>query len=335
MTPLSDRTMAHLREVAALPAVVGERYEVIRELARGGMGVVYVARDRELDREVALKILREHTVSEDGSVRLLREARILARLTHPGIVPVHDVGRLADGQVYYAMKLVEGDRLGDYVRSRPGLRERLRIFERVCDAVAFAHAKGVVHRDLKPENVMVGAFGEVLVMDWGVAKLVDEAEIRNETSPERPPDFHEVDTKPAPANPRAPGQTRPGTVLGTPGYMAPEQAAGDAAGVDGRADVYALGVILRELAEGASEPVPRRLRAVADRALARDPDARYPDVPELAADVSRFLDGERVAAYREGPFDVLERWFQRYRAAVLLILAYLLARILIFLSAGT
>src|SRR5260370_3458242 len=140
---------------------------------------------------------------------MVKEARILARLEHPSIVPVHDCGVLPDGRFYYAMKMVRGNRLDKEVGPAMALTERLQLFQKICDAVAFAHAHGVIHRDLKPQNIMVGPFGEVLVLDWGVARQI--------------------------------GPGADGAVVGTPGYMAPEQATGDAALVDARADVYALG----------------------------------------------------------------------------------------------
>jgi eukaryotic-like serine/threonine-protein kinase len=153
---ISDRVLARLKLAADLPDLSGTRYRLIEEVGRGGMGVVYSAEDMDLGRQVAIKIL-------DGP----EEARVLASLEHPGIVPVHDVGRLADGRSYYAMKLVRGARLDSYLQRTPYLPDRLRVFQRICEPVAFAHARGVIHRDLKPANIMVGEFGEVLVMDWG------------------------------------------------------------------------------------------------------------------------------------------------------------------------
>jgi serine/threonine protein kinase len=156
---LSDAVLDHLRHVAALPDLSGTRYVLEGEIGRGGMGVVYAALDRELDRRVALKVL---------DVPLAGEARLIARLEHPAIVPIHDAGTLPDGRAFYAMKLVAGARLDRYEAGQPSLAERLRVFRRVGEAVAFAHSRGVLHRDLKPQNVMVGEFGEVYVMDWGV-----------------------------------------------------------------------------------------------------------------------------------------------------------------------
>jgi eukaryotic-like serine/threonine-protein kinase len=157
---LSDDAVAHLREITEQPDLSGTRYELVRELGRGGMGIVYEVRDRELERAVAMKVVE----SDWGA-----EARIIAALEHPGIVPIHDSGALPDGRLYYTMKLVHGTRLDAWAAQEHGLTERLRLFTRICEPVAFAHANGVVHHDLKPDNVMVGEFGAVLVMDWGVA----------------------------------------------------------------------------------------------------------------------------------------------------------------------
>jgi serine/threonine protein kinase len=151
---ISDRVLARLKTAADLPDLSGTRYRLVEEIGRGGMGVVYLAEDAELARHVAIKILDD-----------TREARVLASLEHPGIVPVHEAGTLPDGRSYYAMKLVRGARLD--VCAGTSLPERLRLFERICEPVAFANARGVVHGDLKPANIMVGEFGEVLVMDWG------------------------------------------------------------------------------------------------------------------------------------------------------------------------
>ena len=159
---ISEPALDRLSAMFQQPDVAGTRYELISVLGRGGMGVVYLARDTVLDREVALKIVEQPS----GAVN---EARILARLEHPGIVPVHDFGEFPDGRLFYAMKRVRGDRLDRWMASGRDLSERLGVFLRVCEAVAFAHARGVIHRDLKPENVMVGEFGEVLVLDWGLA----------------------------------------------------------------------------------------------------------------------------------------------------------------------
>jgi serine/threonine protein kinase len=199
---LSDAAVDHLRQVAEWPDLSGTRYELVRELARGGMGVVYEARDRELDRAVALKVLAGPESEADATARLRREAVIIAGLEHPGIVPVHDVGTLPEGRVFYAMKMVSGARLDALVRGGRSRTELLRIFLRICEPVAFAHAHGVIHRDLKPENVMVGTFGEVLVMDWGVAKRARDP----------------IEEASGPASTGTGEGTAHGTILGTPAY---------------------------------------------------------------------------------------------------------------------
>jgi serine/threonine protein kinase len=156
---VNDAVLDHLRHVAALPDLSGTRYALEAEIGRGGMGVVYAARDRDLDRRVALKVL-------DSA--LAGEAQLIARLEHPAIVPIYETGTLPDGRAFYAMKVVAGARLDHYLAGAPTLGERLRVIRRAGEALAFAHTRGVIHRDLKPQNVMVGEFGEVYVMDWGV-----------------------------------------------------------------------------------------------------------------------------------------------------------------------
>ena len=160
MSFLPDRALDHLRQVTETPDLAGTRYEIESEIGRGGMGIVYRARDLHLDRLIALKVIESGPIDEPHT---------LAQLEHPGLVPVYDTGVLPDGRIYYAMRLVQGKRLDEFLRDDSALPARLRVFEKICDAVAFAHSRGVVHCDLKPQNVMTGAFGEVFVMDWGIA----------------------------------------------------------------------------------------------------------------------------------------------------------------------
>jgi serine/threonine-protein kinase len=327
MNALSDAALRRLREAADAPDLTGTKYEIVARIGQGGMGTVYRVHDRELGREVALKVVRLPEGAPDIAARMMREARTLARLEHPGIVPIHDVGTLVDGRVFYAMKLVRGSPLHELAVT--GLAERLRIVERICEAVAFAHAHGVIHRDLKPQNVMVGPFGEVLVMDWGVAKIVGDA------TPSLP--SLGVDSVPA-TDEQAGPSTGHGVVLGTPGYMAPEQAAGDPSLVTARADVHAIGALLRDLCGTNAEAtrqaaphvlgdVPRPLRAIIGRAMAPNPQDRYADATALARDVAAFRAGDRVSAYNENLFERARRLAVRHSTPILLVLAYLLMRL--------
>jgi serine/threonine protein kinase len=326
---LSDAVVARLRDVVERPEIPTTRYEILDRIGEGGMGVVYLARDRELGREVALKVLRTPDPSAEERERILREARILATLEHPGIAPVHDVGVLPDGRVFYVMKRVRGDQLDAFARSPRSRAELLRVFRQVCDAVAFAHAAGVIHRDLKPQNVMLGAFGEVLVLDWGVAKLRG----------------HPVEAMDARGTRPAGDDTASGAVMGTPGYMAPEQLTGRSATADERADVFGLGGILCFLLTGDHPPaglpdgarwlaVPAPLRAICERARAPAPELRYRSASELAADVANYLDALPVTAHREGLFERGRRVAARHRTALLLVLAYLLMRVTLLVVTG-
>ena len=165
MQGISNSSVDHLRKVLESPDLNGTKYRLVEKIASGGMGEVFLVEDLALKRRVALKVVRPHMSSAEFTRRMSNEAQIIARLEHPGIVPIHDVGTLADGRPYYTMKYVQGQRLDEYVQSSHPPSELLRIFQKVCQAVGFAHSRGVVHRDLKPENIMIGSFGEVLVMD--------------------------------------------------------------------------------------------------------------------------------------------------------------------------
>jgi serine/threonine protein kinase len=317
---LSDAAMDRLKAVAGWPEFTTDRYQVLEEIGRGGMGTVYAALDTALGRDVAIKI-GNAMPGTDLQVRLTREAQVIARLEHPGIVPVHDYGMLADGRPFYVMKRVHGRTLHVHLGTGLPLAERLRIFERVCEAVSFAHAHGIIHRDLKPSNVMVGDFGEVMVMDWGVA-IVHKAQSRtdNET----------------------------GAVIGTRGFMPPEQRAG-AGHVDQRADVYALGAMLftlltgqppqtsEEIGRGADpgKTVPAPLQSICACALAEAPASRYPTVAALQDDVARFRARQAVSAHRESPLERAVRFVRAYQVPIILILAYVVMRALIAIFAGS
>ncbi len=234
-------------------------------------------------------MLRDGLARDGAQRRLEREATILAGLEHPGIVPVHDAGTLPDGSAFYVMKRVRGTRVDALARSGLSLAEALRLFARICEPVAFAHARGVVHRDLKPENVMVGEFGEVIVMDWGVAKLLErpaDAAGSDVAPGERQGDGAREERAPLPHVASGAPLTSDGDVIGTRGYMAPEQERGDTAAICPRSDVWALGAILRELATAACAPagarLPRPLAAIVARATADLPADRYASAAELA-----------------------------------------------------
>jgi serine/threonine protein kinase len=314
MKPLTDNALDRLRTAAELPDLTGTRYRVVSKLGQGGMGSVYCVEDGTLGRQVALKVIALSDVNGEFQTRLLHEARVIAQLEHPGIVPVHDVGTLPDGRMFYTMKLVQGQRLDQHVSTLTTLTERLRLFQRVCEPVAFAHAHGVLHRDLKPSNIMVGPFGEVLVMDWGLSKLLDDSCETNSTS----------------SKPEISTDTEHGAALGTPGYISPEQANAITAEVSYPTDVYSLGAILKFLLEG-FDSVPRPLAAILKKCLEQEPSARYASAQDLGSDIGRFLDGRAVSAYPEGPFAKAWRWVLRNQAWLLLIAAYLIMRTLFIL----
>ena len=320
---LSDQAMERLRNLEIAPDLSGTRYSLREFIARGGMGAVYLAEDRKLSRRVAIKVLDAADPGGQRADRLEQEARILAELEHPGIVPVHDLGRLADGRVFYAMKFVEGTRLDQFLAGLPSLPERLRLVLRICDAVAFAHSRGILHRDLKPANIMVGAFGEVLVMDWGLGKVLPRPSRQSPAGEARA----SGDVAPG-------GDSEDGLVVGTPGFMSPEQAAGSCSDLDERSDIFSLGRLLEFAVKSpiggrcAGLPLSRPLRAICDKATKPDRALRYPAVRALSEDISRYLDGAPVSAHRENWGERFLRFYRRYQPAILLIAAYLLMRTL-------
>jgi serine/threonine protein kinase len=259
-------------ETAVLGPING-RYDLAERIAKGGMGIVYRAHDRLLNRTVAVKVMRGRYVDRaDLLRRFLAEARINGRLQHPGIVPVYEVGTIPDGRPFIAMKLIEGRTLARLLRERPtpadNLPQLLKVFEALCQTVAYAHQQGVIHRDLKPDNIMVGEFGEVQVMDWGLAKFLDPAAAMAPTPDgfsacERSAGLSHDGLAPIPENQTQPTQVVPvspddpvlgytiaGEVFGTLAYMPPEQARGEAGRLDRRGDVFALGAILCEILTG-------------------------------------------------------------------------------------
>jgi serine/threonine-protein kinase len=323
---LSDQRLDHLRGLVAHPDFSATKYRIVNELARGGMGTVYLAEDTELDRRIAIKVINTPETNAELRERMIHEAQIIARLEHPGIVPVHDVGALPDGRVFYAMKYVRGSRLDEYAANVDSIKDRLRKFQAACDAVAFAHAHGVIHRDLKPQNIMIGLFGEVLVLDWGVAKILGKRNM-----------VVSVEADP-PLLPKNFPDTSHGTIIGTRDYMSPEQARGEVDKLDERADVYSLGAVLYFLLTDQS-PSPARPRAINPKvskpaeaiclqAMSPEKDARYATAAELSRDVGQLLDAERVSAYPESVVEKVGRWAGKNRFLILLVLAYLVMRII-------
>ncbi|MBL8863079.1 MAG: SUMF1/EgtB/PvdO family nonheme iron enzyme [Planctomycetes bacterium] len=323
--PLDPTTTAELARLAD-PDRARQRYERLELVASGGMGEVWRVRDRDLGRELALKTLRTRARDPRLLRRFLAEARLTARLEHPGIVPVHDFGLDAQGRVWFTMPLVRGENLARlFAAGQAALPEVLECLLKACDAIAYAHARGVVHRDLKPANVLLGAFGEVYVVDWGLARERGSPAADASDGADPPPDGLD---------------TRHGDVLGTPAYMPPEQAAGSGGELDPRLDVYALGAVLwhaltgrppyaggsgRDVVEAvlagppaplarAAPHAPAELAAIAEKAMARDPRQRYADVRALAEDLRAFLAGRVVRAHRTGALPELVKWCQRNRA---------------------
>ena len=319
------------------------RFRILRPHARGGLGAVSVALDTELNRQVALKQIQDsHADHPESRSRFLLEAEITGGLEHPGIVPVYSLGHDPAGRPFYAMRFIKGDSLKQAIERfhSPGperdpgrrtleLQKLLRRFLDVCEAVAYAHSRGVLHRDLKPGNIMVGQYGETLVVDWGLAKVIGSAEASGEAT-----------LRPSSAS--GSSDTLPGSTIGTPSYMSPEQASGDLDRLGPRSDVYSLGATLYALltgkapVEGPDTPtildrvrrgdippprqvnpeVPPALEAVCRKAMALRPEDRHADPIALAADLEAYLADEPVSAWREPPLVRLSRWARRHRTPV-------------------
>ncbi len=335
------------------------RYETRGEIARGGMGAILEVTDQDLRRTLAMKVILDGggggtaggTADPVKLARFLEEAQVTGQLDHPGIVPVHELGLDAQGQVYFTMRLVRGrDLAAIYERVAAGtdgwtMTRALGALLRACEALAYAHSKGVIHRDLKPANVMVGEFGEVYVMDWGLARVRDHAD-RHDLRLQDGAGAERVRTDRASAATTDAGEhlrTMDGDVMGTPSYMAPEQARGEVAALDERTDVYALGAMLYHLLAGAApysardeQPsavtvwkrvlegpppaleqlapdAPPELIAIAAKAMAREPVARYADMRALSEDLRAFLEGRVVRAFETGAWAEARKWVRRNR----------------------
>ena len=315
---------SQITERPAPAAPIAGRYTVTRRLGKGGMGEVMLARDEQVGRDVAIKRMRTAAPNDRQVTRFLREASIQGRLEHPAIVPVHEIGKDIDGLPFFAMKRLAGTTLAEILtdkangrdsqsklgkQARFSLQQILRAFVEVCLAIEFAHVRGVVHRDLKPDNIMLGDFGEVYVLDWGVAKIAGEHD----------DDFTDVDSSGGSGE----NATQVGTTIGTPGYMAPEQVRGSA-GIDGRTDVYTLGCLLFEILAGEpmhprgyeglqsalfragekpsqrapNREIPPELDLVCVQATQPERELRLATARELGDSVQRYLDGDRDHATR-------------------------------------
>jgi serine/threonine-protein kinase len=342
----------------------GQRFRVLRPHARGGLGAVFVALDSELHREVALKQILDHHADDPTSrQRFMIEAEITGGLEHPGIVPVYGLGTYADGRPYYAMRFIKGDSLKEAIeafhadvllKKDPGrrpleLRKLLRRFLDVCNAMEYAHSRGVLHRDIKPGNIIVGKHGETLVVDWGLAKPLGRVETGDDTG----------ERALSPSSASGSAETLPGSALGTPSYMSPEQAGGNLDRLGPRSDVYSLGAtlycvligrppfegddigeLLRRVERGdfvrprQHDPsIDPALEAVCSKAMATRPEERYASCRALAEDVERWMADEPVSAFRDPLATRLTRWGRRHRTFAASVAA-LMASAVVGLSIG-
>jgi serine/threonine-protein kinase len=350
LRPIGDRSTRAVRPT-------GSRFQILRRHAEGGLGAVSVALDTELNREVALKQIRRSVADRaDYRARFVLEAEITGALEHPGIVPVYSLGYDAGGQPFYAMRFIRGDSLADAIAAfhkrwpsqhspgddrTPGermasasreleLRSLLRRFIDVCNAIGYAHSRGVLHRDLKPRNIMLGKFGETLVVDWGLAKAAGQGDADAAL---------DVDTAIRPASASGTPDTMPGSAIGTPQFMSPEQAAGRLELLGARSDVYALGAtlyailtghapvegsdvreVLDKVQRGEIAPplvydsaVARALEAICQKAMAMQPEDRYDSAGALAEDIERWLADEPVRAYHDSRLERSRRWARKHR----------------------
>ena len=351
-TVLSDPSKSESESEERLhPGMESSRFRVIRTYAEGGLGRVVLARDIGLGRNVAIKDINPKRDSEQARMRLVREATVTGVLEHPNIIPVYDVGYYDDGSPYYVMRFVQGHTLRDVIieyhakaqqnrtARRLEMRRLLRHLIEVCSAVGYAHSQAVLHRDIKPANIMIGKHDETLILDWGLTKTMDEfGEVPDVTASSMDENSEDFDS--CTDGSWESGQTRMGSVLGTPGFMSPEQTAGKIAEMTNATDVYGLGATLyyllcgqrpiveksrvrlinRTIAREFEPPVrikpnvPKPLDSICLKAMATEPNERYETAGELADDIENWLAGERVSAYRESVWQRTERWIKNHRS---------------------
>lgn len=340
-----DRYIAHLADACPLISYEEKearenmaRYIMGRKLGSGAIGQVIEATDEHLGRNVAIKILQDSGgIDRDRIARFIAEAQIIAQLEHPTIVPVHEIGRMPGGLPYFTMKQVRGQllseainemRINDKKDMKRYTNKLLRRFSSLCNGIAYAHSKGVVHRDLKPDNIMIGEYGEIQIMDWGLAKVMNESEVR------RASDVSTVRSSKSMS-------TLDGAIAGTPSYMSPEQARGELDRISPASDIFSLGLLLAEIVTlvrvfrsqesaitlrqvGRAGPiditelnrkisVPKEIQAIIRKCTMPEPQDRYQSAEDLSDDIKAYMENRGVTAMPDNQYDKVRKWTMRHQ----------------------